>query len=157
MENNAYVTYKGNYSDYVKQKEEKILLQFENYKEQKKRINSMENAIKDLRQWTLQADNNKFFRRAVSIQRKLDKMEEIDNRIIFNNTDLYITLGERVALIGPNGSGKTTLLKMLLGETEFDSGNVQLGASLKIAYLLQTVTFNNLKDTCFSAKSPIKR
>ncbi len=60
MENNACVTYKGNYSDYVKQKEEKILLQFENYKEQKKRINSMENAIKDLRQWALQADNNKF-------------------------------------------------------------------------------------------------
>ncbi len=186
VENNACETFKSNYSDYEKQKEEKILLQFENYKEQKKKINSMENIIRDLREWALKADNSKFFRRAASIQRKLDKMERInkpvlqkqkiklnftdvkqsgyevikanglsktiDNRVIFSNTDLYITLGERVALIGANGSGKTTLIKMLLGEVDLDSGNVKLGASLKIAYLPQTVIFNNHEDTviqCF--------
>ncbi|MCX7883412.1 MAG: ATP-binding cassette domain-containing protein, partial [Brevinematales bacterium] len=134
VENKACETYKGNYSGYLRQKEEIMLQEYENYKEQKKKINSMENAIKDLREWASKADNNKFFRRAVSIQRKLDKMERIDKpiferqkikinfadnkrsgyeviklnglsksfnkRVIFNNADLYITFGERVALIG---------------------------------------------------------
>ena len=44
-------TYKGNYSSYVKQKEEKLLEQMHNYKEQQKEIKSMESTIKDLRDW----------------------------------------------------------------------------------------------------------
>jgi ATP-binding cassette, subfamily F, member 3 len=186
VENKECETYKGNYSDYVRQKEENMLLQFENYKEQKKKANSMERTIKDLRDWALRADNNKFFRRAVSMQKRLDKMERIDkpvferqnikihfrttersghdilrvcglsksfgNRIIFKNADLYVTLGERIALIGSNGSGKTTLLKMLLGEINADNGKMVLGANVKIAYLPQNITFNNEEDTvieCF--------
>jgi len=38
----------------------------------------MKNTIKDLRDWALRADNNKFFKRAASIQIKLDKMEKIE-------------------------------------------------------------------------------
>ncbi len=79
VENKQCETYDGNYSDYIRQKEENLLLQYENYKEQCKRINSMEKTIKDLRNWALQADNNKFFRRAVSLQRKLDKMDRISS------------------------------------------------------------------------------
>jgi ABC transport system ATP-binding/permease protein len=45
-----------------------------------------------------------------------------------------ILRGDRVGLIGPNGSGKTTLLRMLVGETEPDSGEVRQGARLQIAY-----------------------
>src|SRR3954468_5893171 len=37
---------------------------------------------------------------------------------------------DRIGLIGPNGAGKTTLLRMLIGETEPDSGTVKLGANL---------------------------
>ena len=47
-------TYKGNYSSYVKQKEEKLLEQMHNYKEQQKEIKSMESTIKDLRDWAIQ-------------------------------------------------------------------------------------------------------
>ena len=41
---------------------------------------------------------------------------------------------DRVGLIGPNGSGKTTLLRMLMGELEPDSGEVQRGTNVQIAY-----------------------
>jgi ATPase subunit of ABC transporter with duplicated ATPase domains len=71
-------TFKGNYSDYVRQKEEKLRIQYDNFREQKKKINAMEQSVKELREWALKADNNKFFRRAASIQIKLDKMDRIE-------------------------------------------------------------------------------
>lgn len=71
-------TYKGNYSSYLKQKEEDMMLQFADFKEQQKKINAMKKTIKDLRDWAQRADNNKFFRRAASLQKQLDKMEIID-------------------------------------------------------------------------------
>jgi ATP-binding cassette subfamily F protein uup len=42
-----------------------------------------------------------------------------------------------VGLIGPNGAGKTTLLKIILGEETADSGKVQLGTRLNVAYFDQ--------------------
>ena len=54
-------TYKGNYSSYINQKEEKLIEQMHNYKEQQKEIKSIENTIKDLRDWAMRADNTKFF------------------------------------------------------------------------------------------------
>lgn len=70
-------TYKGNYSEFVKQKEENMLIQFHQFKEQQKQIAAMEKTIKDLRDWAQRADNNKFFKRAASMQKKLDKMQKI--------------------------------------------------------------------------------
>jgi ATP-binding cassette subfamily F protein uup len=48
-----------------------------------------------------------------------------------------ILRGDRIGLIGPNGSGKTTVLKMLVGELAPDSGEVQRGTRLQIAYFDQ--------------------
>jgi ATP-binding cassette subfamily F protein uup len=48
-----------------------------------------------------------------------------------------ILRGDRIGLIGPNGSGKTTLLRMLVGETEPDSGEIRRGARLQVAYFDQ--------------------
>ncbi|MCL5668669.1 MAG: ATP-binding cassette domain-containing protein, partial [Gammaproteobacteria bacterium] len=48
-----------------------------------------------------------------------------------------IQRGDRVGLIGPNGAGKTTLLKLILGELTPDSGNVNLGVNLTVAYFDQ--------------------
>jgi ATP-binding cassette subfamily F protein uup len=45
-----------------------------------------------------------------------------------------ILRGDKVGLIGPNGAGKTTLLKLILGELEPDSGTVQRGTRLSVAY-----------------------
>lgn len=176
IEDKVSDTYIGNYSDYIIQKENKVRLQYENYKEQSKKINEMEQSVKQLRDWAMKADNNKFFKRAASIQIKLDKLEKVDKpsmkqnmklafqqtersgkitikasrlsksfdrKSLFQNAEMEVYYGERVALIGPNGCGKTTFLKMLLGEELPDSGTVQLGAHVLAAYLPQTVTFPN--------------
>jgi ATP-binding cassette subfamily F protein uup len=45
--------------------------------------------------------------------------------------------GDRVALLSANGSGKTTLLKLLAGELEPTSGEVQRGATIRLAHLSQ--------------------
>jgi len=49
--------------------------------------------------------------------------------------------GDKIGLIGPNGSGKTTLLKLILGEIPPDSGKVQRGTKLSVAY------FDQLRET----------
>ena len=51
---------------------------FINYKEQQKKIKTIEKTIKDLRDWANRVDNNKFFKRAASLQKKLDKMKNSD-------------------------------------------------------------------------------
>jgi ATP-binding cassette subfamily F protein uup len=48
-----------------------------------------------------------------------------------------ILRGDKVGLIGPNGSGKTTLLRLILGEIRPDSGKVQRGTKLAVAYFDQ--------------------
>jgi ATP-binding cassette subfamily F protein uup len=45
--------------------------------------------------------------------------------------------GDRIGLIGPNGAGKSTLIRLILGALEPDSGTVQLGTNLQVAYFDQ--------------------
>ncbi|WP_062230920.1 ABC-F family ATP-binding cassette domain-containing protein [Aureimonas sp. N4] len=58
-------------------------------------------------------------------------------RVLIDDFSTRIQRGDRVGLVGPNGAGKTTLLKMLIGETEPDSGTVRLGTNLDLAFLDQ--------------------
>jgi ATP-binding cassette, subfamily F, member 3 len=81
IEDMESISYKGNYSSFVNQKEENLRIQYEHYREQQKKITNMEKTVLSLRDWAMRADNNKFFRRATSIQKKLDKMERIDKPV----------------------------------------------------------------------------
>jgi ATP-binding cassette, subfamily F, member 3 len=81
IEDMESISYKGNYSAFVSQKEENMRIQYEHFREQQKKINNMEKTVTSLRDWAMRADNNKFFRRAASIQKKLDKMERIDKPV----------------------------------------------------------------------------
>ncbi len=60
-----------------------------------------------------------------------------EGKPLFHAPDLTLKRGECAALIGPNGAGKTTFLKTILGLMPPLAGEVQLGASLKIAYFTQ--------------------
>ncbi len=56
---------------------------------------------------------------------------------LFKGLDLSIGPGERVGIVGPNGAGKTTLLKLCMGLLPPDSGTVEIGPTVKFAYIDQ--------------------
>jgi ATPase subunit of ABC transporter with duplicated ATPase domains len=58
-------------------------------------------------------------------------------RVIYDGLNLTIRRGERWSVMGRNGAGKTTLLRMVAGVLAPDSGEVTLGASLKMGYFAQ--------------------
>lgn len=60
-----------------------------------------------------------------------------EGRPLFYCPDLVLQRRECTAIIGPNGAGKTTFLKTILEKIPPYSGEVRLGASLKIAYFTQ--------------------
>ncbi|NHM31685.1 ribosomal protection-like ABC-F family protein [Neobacillus terrae] len=91
IEDMESISYKGNYSSFVSQKEENMRIQYEHFREQQKKINNMERQVTSLRDWAMRADNNKFFRRASSIQKKLDKMDRID-KPIFERRNMRLDL-----------------------------------------------------------------
>ncbi|WP_426993704.1 ABC-F family ATPase [Methylomonas sp. CM2] len=58
-------------------------------------------------------------------------------RPLFENLNLMIAAGERVAVIGPNGIGKSTLLKTLVGELAPDQGEVKWAENADVGYFAQ--------------------
>jgi ATPase subunit of ABC transporter with duplicated ATPase domains len=56
---------------------------------------------------------------------------------LFENLNLMIPVGERVAVIGPNGIGKSTLLKTLVGDLTPDTGLVKWSENAEIGYYAQ--------------------
>ena len=60
-----------------------------------------------------------------------------DGRTVIRDFSVSILRGDRIGIIGPNGAGKSTLIRVLLGELEPDSGVVQRGTRLEVAYFDQ--------------------
>lgn len=121
IEDMESIQYKGNYSSFLSQKEENLRIQFEHFREQQKKINSMESTVKDLRDWAMRADNNKFFKRAASIQKKLAKMERIDKPIFERrNMRLNFKQAERSGneTIKAGGLSKSYADKVLFKDAE---------------------------------------
>ena len=56
---------------------------------------------------------------------------------LFQDVNLTLRAGERIALVGPNGSGKTTLARLVHGELEPQAGRVRLGAGVRLGYYAQ--------------------
>ncbi len=68
---------------------------------------------------------------------------------IFTDVGLAIDRGSRVVVLGLNGAGKTTLLRMLAGELDPDTGELQPGHGLKIGYFAQEHDTLDLSKTVF--------
>ena len=81
LENGHTKIYFGNYSCFLKEDERRTLAEFEMYKTQQKQIEKMKEAIKKLREFGRIAGNEMFFKRAKSIEKRLDKMEVLEKRV----------------------------------------------------------------------------
>lgn len=128
-------TYNGNYTDYTRLKAENLRLWQEHYKEQQKKIKDMENSVKELRQWAAKGDNVKFYKRAASIQNKLERMERIEKpRAKGRGMALNLTEGERSG----NIVIKTKGLKKAFGsKILFEDGEAEIYYGERVALIGQ--------------------
>ena len=60
------------------------------------------------------------------------------DRIIFENMDFALPSGGIVGVIGPNGAGKTTLFRLITGQESADSGQLHIGETVQLGYVDQS-------------------
>jgi ATP-binding cassette subfamily F protein 3 len=82
LEDGKLVTYQGDYSGFVIDREERLLRQEERYRAQRQVINRLEVAMKRYAIWGKQYDNEKFAKRAKTIQGRLERMERIERPVM---------------------------------------------------------------------------
>lgn len=61
----------------------------------------------------------------------------LGDRLLFENVNFAVNIGDRIGLVGPNGSGKSTLLRIIAGDTHATSGSVSCSPGATIGYLRQ--------------------
>lgn len=77
LEDGQILEYVGNYSAYKKQKEVQLEALRRNFNEQQKEIKKLTLAIRRFRQWGHEGDNEKFFKKANQLEKRLEKMQQI--------------------------------------------------------------------------------
>ena len=157
--------YTGNYSDYLRQREERYEQQLAAYKNQQKEIQALQEFADRFRSVTSKASQ------AMAKLKQIERMELIEKPApprkpfrfqipppprggqraislegihmaygahpVYAGLDLTVERGERTVLVGPNGSGKSTLLKIVAGVVEFQQGVRNLGHNAKLGYFSQ--------------------
>ena len=167
IERGALYTYKGNYSAYLKQKEERILRQTKEYEEQQAEIAKLQTYVD--KNITRASTANS----AKSRQKMLENMELIEKpegdlkpihlrfeitkepfkdvltiqdlelvvgeekKILCRHINLAVKRGEKIAIIGENGIGKSTLLKTVQGILPHEQGEYVWGKNASISYYEQ--------------------
>ena len=69
------------------------------------------------------------------------------DRLLIDNFSAIIPAGSIVGVLGPNGAGKSTLMKMILGQDKPDSGEINIGHTVKIAAVDQSRAAMNDENT----------
>jgi ATP-binding cassette subfamily F protein 3 len=159
------ITYPGNYSAFLQQREQRYEQQVQSYRNQQKEIEGHQEFIDRFRQVTSKASQVqsrvKFLEKLERVEKprtprkafkfsfpqpprsnqKVIELQKISQsygtREIYHDLDLTIERGDRIVLVGPNGAGKSTLLKILAGVIPINSGKIDIGYATKIGYYSQ--------------------
>ncbi len=156
------ISYTGNYTSFLDQREKRYELQVQAYRNQNKEIEGHMEFIERFRQVGSKAaqvqSRIKFVEKIERIEKpraprkpfkfafpqpprsnqKVIEFQKIGQsypgKRIYKDLDLTIERGDKIVLVGPNGAGKTTLLKLLAGELDIDLGNKEVGYLTKIKH-----------------------
>ena len=166
IENGKAFSYKGNYSDFLIEREERREAQrraFENQQsliakneefirrniagQKTKLAKSRRNMLERLeRVEAVQADRSQGNFRMQKIERAGNQVLTVDKlsigygeKVLAENVDFALLRGEALGVIGGNGTGKTTFLKTVLGEIRELSGNILWGAKTNTGYYSQNL------------------
>ncbi len=159
------VSYSGNYTAFLEQREKRFDQQTQAYRNQNKEIEGHQEFIDRFRQVGSKAaqvqSRIKFLEKLERIEKpraprkpfkftfpqpprsnqkvmELVKMgQSYGDKRIYQDLDLTIERGDRIVLVGPNGSGKSTLLKILAGQLPIDGGQRLPGYATKLGYYSQ--------------------
>jgi ATP-binding cassette subfamily F protein 3 len=156
--------YKGNYSYYVTEKEQRRTIEKGAYDNQQARIRQTMRFVERFRAKSTKA------RQVQSRVKQLEKMEliELDSeerqirftfppapdsgrdvlrvtnlsksfagKPVFREVELLLGRGDKVAVVGVNGAGKSTFVKILAGHLPPDEGTIHLGSGVKLSYFGQ--------------------
>lgn len=136
LEDGESTVFLGNYTAYAKEKEEFVLRQFAEFQEQQKKIKKMRETIKQLLEWGRIGDNGKFFRRAASMQKALDRMEKVKRPAIDRKEaefDLRPTerSGKQAVVIEnvEKRFGASTVLSGVSGELHYGEKTMLIGSN----------------------------
>ena len=158
--------YVGNYSSFVKQKEQKLATEAKNYEKQQKEIAALEDFVN---RNLVRASTTK---RAQSRRKQLEKMERLDKpeagkksanmtfhsdrvsgnvvftvenaaigydgEILSEPINLDLRKMNAIAIVGPNGIGKSTFIKSIVDQIPFIKGEKRFGANVEVGYYDQT-------------------
>ena len=163
LDRGAGIPYKGNYSAWLEQKQERLA-------QEQKGEESRAKALKKELEWARQ---NPKARQAKS-KARLTRFEELSDfeyqkrnetneifipvadrlgneviefvnvsksfgdRLLIDNLSFKVPPGAIVGIIGPNGAGKSTLFRMIAGKQKPDSGDVKVGSTVKMAFVDQS-------------------
>ena len=75
------------------------------------------------------------------------------DRLLVEGMSFILPPGAIVGIVGPNGAGKTTLFRMITGEEAPDSGTLEIGETVKLAYVEQSRASLNPEHTIWEAIS----
>lgn len=126
LEDGEAETSAGGYTEYMKVKEQRLLQQFEEFKEQQKVIKKMKETIRQLEEWGRVGGNEKFFRRAASMRKALERMEQVKRPVLERRNaefDVHPTdrTGKRVAVLEQveKSYGEREILRGVSGLLEY--------------------------------------
>lgn len=157
------IPYKGNYTNWLEQKSSRLK---QEEKQESKRAKALERELEWVRlgpkgrQAKQKARLNAYDRMLNEEQKEKEKKLELfippgprlgdvvieaknvskgyGEKLLYENLNFSLPKGGIVGIIGPNGVGKTTLFRMIMGLEKSDSGEFNVGETVKIAYVDQS-------------------